>query len=387
MDVKLCGGCSEEKPLSSFTKRSGRNGRRGTCRSCQRRRHRENSHPTAGEDGESTEAGARTAGPERSTDLPVPVHNDTTAAEAESDAPQRKRKRRSRKKRKQAGDGQGQERQTASLDETEDQPDSSPVVLEEEVDSQPVTLNEAPTKRKRKRKRRRRGRPLEEKDEKTLHTSGFEHGHALEPAEPEPIELNEFTAAELPVKTEGERGERSDHRNEAITDESVPRRKRKRKRRRKRRSLDSHVPGEEERPPVRPPYKRIVPIKGSFSYDTRLLNDRGTGLIRLRGRRETGKRWSTEIPTEMAVRMVNEGAAGIINPTLIHKLYTKTDFRLYILQRDDYVCKYCGRFGDTIDHVMPKSKGGLSTPDNCVCACAECNLKKADHLDFVFDDL
>ncbi|NBC69827.1 HNH endonuclease [Paenibacillus sacheonensis] len=110
-------------------------------------------------------------------------------------------------------------------------------------------------------------------------------------------------------------------------------------------------------------------------------------MIRLRGKRETGKRWSTEIPTEMAVRMVEEGAAGIIHPGLIHKLYTKTDFRLLVLQRDDYVCRYCGEFGDTIDHVLPKSKGGLSTPANCVCACADCNLKKADSLDYVDDEV
>ena len=89
----------------------------------------------------------------------------------------------------------------------------------------------------------------------------------------------------------------------------------------------------------------------------------------------------------MAVRMVEEGAAGIIHPGLIHKLYTKSDFRLLVLQRDDYICRYCGNFGDTIDHVMPKSKGGLSTPANCVCACADCNLKKADSLDYVDDDV
>ena len=116
------------------------------------------------------------------------------------------------------------------------------------------------------------------------------------------------------------------------------------------------------------------------------MNDRGKGWIRLRGYRDTGKHWSTDIPTEMAVRMVKEGETGIIGPGLIHKLYTKTDFRLLILQRDNYLCYYCGRYGDTIDHVLPKSKGGLSTPANCVCACADCNLKKADHLEFVYDD-
>ncbi|MBW7474364.1 HNH endonuclease [Paenibacillus oenotherae] len=170
--------------------------------------------------------------------------------------------------------------------------------------------------------------------------------------------------------------------------EMKPKRKRKRRRRRGKTVANAMlaVADKDDLPPVRPPDKMIVPFKGRFTYDPSVLNDRGTGLIRLRGRRETGKRWSTEIPAEMAVRMVEEGAAGIIHPGLIHKLYTKTDFRLLILQRDAYKCQYCGRYGDTIDHVQPKSKGGLSSPGNCVCACGDCNLKKADSLDFVYYD-
>lgn len=186
----------------------------------------------------------------------------------------------------------------------------------------------------------------------------------------------------------------SEHTNEAVeVGEAPPEAKPKRKRKRRRRKpgpSDVHTgtqkPRSQQASAVRPPEKLITPLKGPFKYRTSILNDRGKGWIRLRGYRDTGKHWSTDIPTEMAVRMVKEGAAGIIGPGLIHKLYTKTDFRLLILQRDHYVCHYCGRYGDTIDHVLPKSKGGLSTPANCVCACADCNLKKADHLEFVYDD-
>ena len=54
--------------------------------------------------------------------------------------------------------------------------------------------------------------------------------------------------------------------------------------------------------------------------------------------------------------------------------------RKNILRRDEYKCSYCGR-GDlplTIDHVVPKSKGGIDSWDNLVCACTLCNNKKGD---------
>lgn len=49
-----------------------------------------------------------------------------------------------------------------------------------------------------------------------------------------------------------------------------------------------------------------------------------------------------------------------------------------VLERDDYVCVYCGDYADTIDHIVPKSKGGLTISKNCVAACKKCNGKKAD---------
>ena len=43
-----------------------------------------------------------------------------------------------------------------------------------------------------------------------------------------------------------------------------------------------------------------------------------------------------------------------------------------ILLRDDYTCQYCNLKGErlmTVDHVIPKSKGGPSTWENLVCSC------------------
>jgi len=67
--------------------------------------------------------------------------------------------------------------------------------------------------------------------------------------------------------------------------------------------------------------------------------------------------------------------------------YTKTN--LFI--RDYYMCQYCGtkhrkeKLG--IDHVFPKSKGGLSTWENTVTACKSCNHYKGDKLLEDIDDL
>ncbi len=52
--------------------------------------------------------------------------------------------------------------------------------------------------------------------------------------------------------------------------------------------------------------------------------------------------------------------------------------------RDDHRCQYCGEYfaaADlTLDHVVPRSRGGGHTWDNVVAACRPCNVHKADRL-------
>jgi 5-methylcytosine-specific restriction endonuclease McrA len=54
--------------------------------------------------------------------------------------------------------------------------------------------------------------------------------------------------------------------------------------------------------------------------------------------------------------------------------------RAGVLRRDGRRCAYCGRRADTVDHVVPRSRGGTHTWDNCVAACRLCNSRKADRL-------
>ncbi|BAZ91422.1 HNH endonuclease [Cylindrospermopsis curvispora] len=52
--------------------------------------------------------------------------------------------------------------------------------------------------------------------------------------------------------------------------------------------------------------------------------------------------------------------------------------RRNIFHRDGHSCQYCGCTGDdlTLDHVIPRSRGGGDTWENIVTACVRCNVKK-----------
>ena len=51
--------------------------------------------------------------------------------------------------------------------------------------------------------------------------------------------------------------------------------------------------------------------------------------------------------------------------------------RFNVFLRDAFSCVYCGATGDlTFDHVTPRSRGGRTTWENIVTACAPCNLAK-----------
>lgn len=49
-----------------------------------------------------------------------------------------------------------------------------------------------------------------------------------------------------------------------------------------------------------------------------------------------------------------------------------------VLRRDDHLCGYCGRTASTIDHVVPRSRGGADSWENLVACCLTCNNVKSD---------
>ncbi len=58
--------------------------------------------------------------------------------------------------------------------------------------------------------------------------------------------------------------------------------------------------------------------------------------------------------------------------------------RRNVFKRDHYTCQYCGAQPGSeelsIDHVVPRSRGGASSWENCVLACIACNKRKADRM-------
>ncbi|MEV6967116.1 HNH endonuclease [Hamadaea sp. NPDC051192] len=70
---------------------------------------------------------------------------------------------------------------------------------------------------------------------------------------------------------------------------------------------------------------------------------------------------------------------------LVHYVVTRWRFshgpawsRPGVLSRDEGRCGYCGGHATTIDHILPRSRGGKNTWKNTVAACGTCNQRKGD---------
>ena len=85
--------------------------------------------------------------------------------------------------------------------------------------------------------------------------------------------------------------------------------------------------------------------------------------------------WATgSLPRPVVIRLVTY----VRIPRDTHK---RKITRRAVFARDGWTCQYCGsRSNLTVDHVIPRSKGGLSSWDNIVASCAPCNRRKGDHL-------
>ena len=80
---------------------------------------------------------------------------------------------------------------------------------------------------------------------------------------------------------------------------------------------------------------------------------------------------SCEFPVPSVIRL----ASMIKRPYHVGRKLT----RLEVFKRDQYTCQYCGKEARqlTLDHVIPRYRGGEHTWENVVSACVPCNRRKA----------
>ena len=83
---------------------------------------------------------------------------------------------------------------------------------------------------------------------------------------------------------------------------------------------------------------------------------------------------SITLPRPMVIRLVSY----VPVPRDTHR---RKITRRAVFARDSWMCQYCGsRSNLTVDHVVPRSKGGHSSWENIVASCAPCNRRKGDQL-------
>lgn len=67
-----------------------------------------------------------------------------------------------------------------------------------------------------------------------------------------------------------------------------------------------------------------------------------------------------------------------------YKQKRRLKLRFEIFKRDNFTCQYCGRKSPDVilevDHIFPKSKGGLNKKENYKTACKDCNIGKGDSI-------
>lgn len=111
---------------------------------------------------------------------------------------------------------------------------------------------------------------------------------------------------------------------------------------------------------------RLVPIRRAvilvLSQKAEIIEETGEVLHSAR----------TSIPIPSVIRLVRM----VRIPYLARvKLSPKA-----LAARDHGLCGYCGKPGENVDHIVPRSRGGKNEWENVVWACKPCNHRKADKL-------
>ena len=127
-------------------------------------------------------------------------------------------------------------------------------------------------------------------------------------------------------------------------------------------------------------YKRCLELNSAY-LPTKIINSDRAFILYLKGNAEI-------IHSHPETFKLVNPSLEIYRPSVIRvnkyfngKIHRVKFSRENVFKRDNYTCVYCGEDEPramTIDHVIPKSKGGEDSFENCVTACRPCNAEKDD---------
>jgi 5-methylcytosine-specific restriction endonuclease McrA len=125
--------------------------------------------------------------------------------------------------------------------------------------------------------------------------------------------------------------------------------------------------------------KKILLLSSSYEPIT-FINERKTISLLLREKAEPVSYWDNE---KLGLPKF-EYLPSVLRLNKWYSISRKpgTFSRKIVFSRDNWTCQFCniklGQHDATIDHIIPKSKGGPTSWANCVTACKSCNRKKGD---------
>lgn len=124
---------------------------------------------------------------------------------------------------------------------------------------------------------------------------------------------------------------------------------------------------------------RVLLLNASYEPLCTVVTSRAVALI-LQGK--------AQLIEQRRGAMLHSAMASMEYPSVIRlQRYVRLPYREAaplsrngVLRRDSYACIYCGREGKTIDHIVPRSRGGESSWLNLAACCHRCNNKKGNRL-------
>jgi len=122
---------------------------------------------------------------------------------------------------------------------------------------------------------------------------------------------------------------------------------------------------------------RVILLNADYSF-LNVVDWKKAFTLLSKGKVEVLKYSERVIKTAQGVVMKIPAVMKLVK--LIRTLYkTRVPFsKKNVMIRDGFKCVYCGKekVNLTIDHVLPKSRGGKSSFENCVTSCKDCNNDK-----------